>query len=421
MCYFLRKLFLGGLTLVLASCAETNLRYLGYTYWTGSTSDPEVDYADWGSELHQNEAFAEPPVYIKSGAPDPFLLSPLFTKIKTVNTHGHRLVRDYNYAKFCPEGYVSECDIKDFKNIMLTAVKRNLKRMLASMNENVYVYKSLSKEWLPVLSAGVKQAVAGVPNKNHYTDLGGWQIFKPTDGVDTSVVNYRVEERDNGWLDILSPEGQDTVSVKVVYIGKNMTPMIAGVRNKRMNIDILDDVNGVSVRDKRLAVTPFDDEYMYLQFLCPMLYKSVQPGYIVTDDDFDRFKDKANTIKQAFVEDFYSSVLKSGNDIRKIQRKYRNSLVQRFATMTDSRVHHKNYSVDIFLPCSYTEFASCNYDVTYLGKDWYQVTAGSSNLKLKVVLYGKHLTPAIMGMFNPSQNINYCPVRFTWLDDNNDN
>ncbi len=409
----LKGLFVGGLLLALVSCTETNLRYLGYTYWGGS--DPVVDYSYWGREPDRDVKFGTTPSRLDGGY-DAFMNSPIFPRGRSIKTHGHRLVRDYIYAVFCPEGYVSECDIEDFKRIMSAATQRNLKRMLASMNRNVFVYESLNKEWLPVLSEGVREAVTGVPSTNHYSDLGGWQIFKPTEGIDTSAVFYRVQSRGDGWLDIFSPKGQDTVSVKVAYVGKHMTPVIVGVCNKRMNIDILDDIHGVDVSDKRFAVTPYDDEYMYLKFLCPMLYRSAQPGNLVTEEDIDRFKDKANALKLAFVEEFCRSLLKSGDDMRKIRRKYRKSMAQRFAGMTDFRVQKKNYSVDMFLPCGYGEFAAGGYAVTYLGNDWYQVTAGGKSLKLKVVLYGKRLTPAIMGMRNPVRNIDYCPVRFTWLD-----
>ena len=79
-------------------------------------------------------------------------------------------------------------------------------------------------------------------------------------------------------------------------------------------------------------------------------------------------------------------------------------------------VYNKKGCIVLTHPRSYREFAQGGYDVTYLGKDWYQVTAPKSSgnsLKLKVVLYGPWVCPAIMGIKNPIRNVNYCPQRFS--------
>ncbi len=407
--------------LSVASCTETRLRYLGYTYL--GSNIPSVDYSRWGLDDESRGLMRSPGDNSDYGhlmgddrgsSVDP--VNYIFYSPGKIKVHSHYLLRDYRYAVFCPEGYVSECDVEDFRGVMQTLTKRTLNRILASMHKNVFVYDSMDVKYSLLLSNGVKEKIASVSSGNLYADLGGWQMLKPTVGLDTSAVSYGVQYRGGDWYDIFAPQCNDTVSVKVEYAGKYLNPVIVGLRNNRMGVDVLSTDYDSKLNKKMLAFNHYDQEYMYLEFLCPLLHKRAQPGKLIADEDFDKLKAEANTLKLAFVEEFYRYVLDSDNDMRKIQKKYRYSMAQRFAGMTDTRVRNRDYSTDMFLPCSYGDFAASNHTVTYLGDDWYQVSAAGKSLKIKVVLYGKRLTPAIMGMRNPSQNIDYCPGRFTWLD-----
>ena len=405
----------------MASCSETRLRYLGYTYLGGD--NPAIDYEYWGKA--PSSMINTGPMH-KSASDDYFDGNTLHDAYEnpwafhvrygsgSANNHSHYLLRDYRYAVFCPEGYVSENDVEDFKGVMQTLTKRTLNRMLASMHKNVFVTGLMDEKYSALLSKGVKEKMKAVSDGS----LGGWQMLKPTVGLDTSAVFYRVQYRGGDWYDIFAPQCNDTVSVKVEYAGKFLNPVIVGLRNDRMGVNVLSADYDSKLNSKMLAFNHYDQEYMYLEFLCPLLHKRASSGKLIADEDFDKLKAEANTLKLAFVEEFYRYILDSGNDMRKIQKKYRYSMAQRFAGMTDTRVHNRDYSTDMFLPCSYSDFAAGNHTVTYLGDDWYQVSAAGKSLTLKVVLYGKRLTPAIMGMRNPNQNISYCSGRFTWLDGN---
>ena len=421
---FLKNILFAIFVLVMASCSETKLRYLGYTYLGGN--NPNVDYASWGKSPSDGgimRSIGDNTDYSDYSFPSGTLgysssSSPCYYSPGRTKTHVHYLLRDYNYAVFCPEGYVSECDVEDFRNVMQSLTARKLENMLSCMKKNVFVYDSMDVKYSALLSKGVRGQIEAVPVGNSDADLGGWQMLKPAVGLDTSAVFYRVQYRGGDWYDIFAQQCNDTVSVKVEYAGKYLNPVIVGLRNNRMGVDVLSTDYDSKQNRKMLAFNHYDQEYMYLEFLCPLLHKRAQPGKLIADEDFDKFKAEANTLKLAFVEEFYRYILDTGNDMRKIQKKYRYSMAQRFAGMTDTRVHNRDYSTDMFLPCSYSDFAAGNHTVAYLGDDWYQVSAAGKSLKLKVVLYGKRLIPAIMGMHNPSQNIDYCPGRFTWLDGN---
>ena len=422
---FLKNILAASVLLSFASCTETKLHYLGYTYWGGE--NPAIDYELWGRA--SSSSIFDGPVYTSSS--DEYFNGSTFHRVYdapisfhnrsgsgSVKNHSHYLLRDYRYAVFCPEGYVSECDVEDFRNIMQSLTVRKLENLLSCMKKDGFAYDSMDKKYSALLSKGVRDQIEAVPVGNSDADLGGWQMLKPTVGLDTSAVFYRVQYRGGDWYDIFAPQCSDTVSVKVGYAGKYLNPVIVGLRNNRMGVDILSTDYDSKLNKKMLAFNHYDQEYMYLEFLCPLLHERAQPGKLIADEDFDKLKAEANTLKLAFVEEFYRYVLDTGNDMRKIQKKYRYSMAQRFAGMTDTRVHNRDYSTDMFLPCSYSDFTTGNHTVAYLGDDWYQISAAGKSLKLKVVLYGKRLTPAIMGMRNPSQNIDYCPGRFTWLDGN---
>ena len=135
---------------------------------------------------------------------------------------------------------------------------------------------------------------------------------------------------------------------------------------------------------------------------------------LVFDEDFQKAIDEVVGMEKAFVHEFYDNFRGFGNDMRKIIKKYRYQMVQHFAGSIDEQIKKKNYDVEMFLPCSFDEFASNGYTVEYMGEDCFKVTVGGNSLYLKVVLYGNKMTPAIMGMINPSQGIDYCPDRFPW-------
>jgi hypothetical protein len=421
----LRTVFELTVLLCLTSCVEeTKLVYLGYTrpYCTSDSLVSIEPFANWPTQSYRPIGMSV------SGIPMPGSIDPYeytfpretmsYLKVKPAKTHRHYMVSSYRYGIFCPEGYVSECDIEDARNIVRGVTKRNLDNMLRDMCDGNFDRRSFKKRFACLMSREVLQKIVSAEADSLDETLGGWQMFKPTKGIDAEQTSYNIMYRDGGWYDIVAPEGSDTVSVRTVIVGKYLNPIIVEVRNPKMNVSVSGTNYKPSARTRMLASDKYNTEFIYLRFMCPLIYKESQPAQLVTDEDFDKLKAKANTLKLAFVETFYRDILASGNDLKTIQKKYRYSMAWRLAGMTDSLMQAKNCSTDMFLPCSYSDFATGNHTVTYLGDDWYQVSAAGKSLKLKVVLYGKRLTPAIMGMRNPSQNIDYCPGRFTWLDGN---
>ena len=408
--------------LCLTSCFdETKLTYLGYTQpFSMNGNSIAVMPHHWPRDFHYPIGMG------MSGLPTPSMLVPeiddnepiCYIKTKVVKTHNHSMVGNYSQGAFCPEGYVSECDVDDAKNIVRTVAERNLCQLVGGMCEGNFDRRNFDKRFAPLMSREVLRELKSAKGDSLDETLGGWQMFKPTKGIDAGQASYNVVYRGEGWYDIIAPEGNDKVSVRTMLVGKYLNPIIVEVRNPKMNVSVSGTSCKPSARTKMLAFDKYETEFMYLQFMCPLIYKESQPAQFVADEDFDKLKAKANTLKLAFVETFYRDILASGNDLKTIQKKYRYSMAWRLAGMTDSLVQVKNCSTDMFLPCNYSDFAAGNHTVTYLGKDWYQVSAAGKSLKLKVVLYGKRLTPAIMGLRNPSQNIDYCPGRFTWLDGN---
>lgn len=415
---FLKVIILGFVLQLLFSCTERRFQYLGYTYWGGY--DPKIDYGEWGRS--PNEFVLKRSVGDKTdyGRDWQYEGSSIMGYQHFYglggNTHGHYLLRDYRYAVFCPEGYVSECDIEKLKDLMHKVTRRCLLRMLAAMDKNVFVYDRFNKMYMPYLSASVKKEIESVVSNNPYRDLGGWQILKPTKGVDNETTFYKVKYKNGGWFDIFCQGETDTVSIKVEYSGKHLNPVIVGVRNRKMNIDICDVGYKPKNTNKMLGYTLDDDDYMFFEYLCPIIYKETGRRSLVTEADFDRLATKVNERRMAFVRQFYKNLLSSDNNLKKLHKSYFYSLPQRLVAMADSQIAKKDNRADMFLPCSYREFAQDGYDVTYLGKDWYQVTAPKSSgnsLKLKVVLYGPWVCPAIMGIKNPIRNVDYCPQRFS--------
>ncbi len=408
--------------LCLTSCFdETKLTYLGYTQPFSMNGNAIVVRPH-----HWPREFNYPIGMDMSGIPTPSMLIPeiddnepmRYIKAKVAKTHNHSMVSDYSQGAFCPEGYVSECDVEDASNIVRSVAERNLCQMVGDMCEGNFDRSRFMKRFAPLMNREVLRELKSAAGDSLDETLGGWQMFKPTKGIDAEQINYNIIYRGDGWYDIVAPEGGEKVSVRTGLVGKYLNPIIVEVKNPKMNISVSGTSYKSSARTKMLACDKYETEFMYLQFMCPFIYKESLPAQFVTDDDFNKLKTKANALKLAFVETFYHDIMESDNDIKAIQKKYRYSMVWRLASMTDSLVQANDCSTDMFLPCSYSDFVAGTHTVTYLGKDWYQVTAAGKSLTLKVVLYGKHLTPAIMGMRNLSQDIDYCPGRFTWLDGN---
>ncbi len=398
---------------------------MGYTYWGGQ--NPNIDYSYWGyhpgrgwmtiSHGYASVGVSHAPV--SSGGVHGGFSWPEGSINWTghFNTHAHRLLRDYNYAVFCPEGYVSEQDIKKLECELHGLAGKSLLRMLSLMMKKDYVYEYVGRKYDPILTSEIKDKVRSYEVKNIFTDLSGWQMFKPTKGVDKNAVFYKATYLDNDWFAISAPHTDDSVYVKVNYAGLWFNPIVVGVKNKNMGIDVCGTDYDTRYNKKKLVFEPRDDLqglYMFMEFLCPIVRKEFGRNKLVSKDDFSKYITKVVAKEKAFVHEFYDKLRSSGNDMRKIQKKYHYQMVQRFAAMVEERIKNKSYGVDLFLPCNFDEFAAKGYEVEYMGEDCFKVTACGNSLYLKVVLYGNKLTPAIMGMINSSQDIDYCPDRFPW-------
>ena len=329
--------------------------------------------------------------------------------------HSHHLLRDYRWAVFCPEGYVSECDIDELERVLPYLGMNNLFGILSPMNRKNYVYDFYHKEHCKLLANGIRDAVESVKVKSIFSDIGGWQMLKPTEGVDKTMTLYTVRYCDDGWFKIFSPNGKDSVYVQAGYVGKYFNTQIIGVKNQKMGVNIHDTHYDKRYDKKIVGLIP-SDQYMFLTFLGPIVYKEAGKKSFMTHEDFNKVKEIVVAKEQAFVHEFYDYLIGSHNDTKKVRRKYFYSMAQRFIEMIDNRRHDGVRNVDMFLPCSYDDFKAKGYKVSYLGKDCFEVSAGGNSLYLKVVLYGNKQTPAIMGMRNPNQGIDYCPDRFKWFD-----
>lgn len=340
-----------------------------------------------------------------------------FKAPKPYEIHYHNKVRDFNYAVFCPEGYASESDIDKLEKELRRLTKINLKRMLSLLNEKTFIYDEFGKRYKPFLADAVRDAVEAVKVKSNFTEIGGWQMLKPTEGLDTGKVDYEVVDKGDDWYEIAAPGDADVVNVKVGYAGKFLNSKIIGVKNLKHGINLYDKNYDRRYNRKMLALTPDDDRnclYMYMKFLCPVVNKAIGKDKLVLHEDLVKLKGQIVERERAFVLEFYDRLRGSGNNIKKIVGKYRYQMAQRFAGSIDEQIEKNNQGVEMFLPCGFEEFAANGCSVEYMGEDCFKVTAGGGCLFLKVVLYGDRLTPAIMGMINPGRGVDYCPERFPW-------
>ena len=425
------------LVIGLASCVERNFHYLGYTYW--GSDDPDIDYNNWGSH-YSRYAYIDSdgkghasffPTYVYDEHFSKSNNYGLGDKTQLLNYvrndfyhHEHRYLRNkkYEYAIFCPEGYVSEMDIRELEKTLHDVTKRTLGRMLMPMVEGGFVYGTYSKYCCRILSDDVKKSIMSVKIKSEFEDLGGWQMLKPLQGLDKQGTKfpYVMSYKGDNWYEIAAPFNKDatSVSVKVGFAGKYFNSTIIGLKNEKKGVDVCGTNYDTRYNNKMLTFTPQDDvtyTYMFMRFLCPKVYKMLGKKKLVFDEDFQKAIDEVVGMEKAFVHEFYDNFRGFGNDMRKIIKKYRYQMVQHFAGSIDEQIKKKNYDVEMFLPCSFDEFASNGYTVEYMGEDCFKVTAGGRSVFLKVVLYGNKMTPAIMGMINPSQGIDYCPDRFPWV------
>lgn len=445
--YNFLKVALSGCVVLfcLSSCANRSFKYLGYTgfekekdrwdYTTAYTYISPADKADYGSGKFIASSYtyygpksSEPPVRlpsVRTGKSNNYGVgvgNVPFLNAKQFKGHSHYYRADSTNAVFCPEGYISECDINALQRILQRVTTRTLYRMLAPMQDGIFLYDEFSKKYSRILSNEVKDKVMSVNPKSIFTDLGGWQMFKPIDGLDSNGIYhpYKVEYKGDEWYEITAPQstGSAPVRVKVGYAGKYFNSIIIGLKNEKMGIDVSDTDYNKSYNNRMLTFTPLDDiscAYMYMKFLCPIVYKEAGNKDLLKKADFDRVIKKVTAKEKAFVHKFYDDLIKSSNDIRKTQKAYRYQMARYLATKADEQIKEKDYGVDMFLPCSYEDFTA-GYDVEYLGEDTYKVTArkGGKSVFLKVVLYGNKQTPAIMAMKNLAKDIDYCPDRFLW-------
>ena len=445
--------------LCLTSCVDTKIRYLGYTtgwkyaspkvmspsdfaayfkeqkeleeawdnavtsYWYGYfLSHDDLPLLDrWHSSSYGlNLSDRNPSNGLDLGPSRP-LKCAMIVKNKGFTIHRHVGSR-YRFAsskdlEFCPEGYISACDIDQLEMELRALTQKTLYRMLNIMRKDMFVHDVYCDRFYPFLSDAIKDTIKSVRVRRKFTDLGGWQMLKPTEGLDEKRGDYFVVYSGDDWFEIPAPDGRGSTHVKVGYAGKYLNAKIVGVKNEKFGIDIYDTNYDKRYNNKMITLTPYDDEnclFMYMKFLCPIANKKMGKDKLVFHEDFVKFKEQVVARETAFVHEFYDKLRSSDNNVKKVMRKYRYQMARYFANIIDAHINDNYKGVDLFLPCNFDEFAANGYTVEYMGEDCFKVTAGGNSVFLKVVLYGKNQTPAIMGVINRVEDIDYCPDRFPW-------
>lgn len=269
--------------LCLTSCVDTKLRHLGYTYF--GSNDPKVDYSGWGRDHSSYHRYAYEGVDLGPSFPK-FVYNSHPSKSNNYNVgdinmllrykhsyfreHSHQMLRDYQYAIFCPEGYVSEMDISELRETLHYVTARTLLRMFVPMVEGEFIHDTYSKNFTRILSDAIKDRVMAVKIKDNFSDPGGWQLFKPIEGLDKQEEphnpnKYLIGDMGDGWYKIFSPFSRDTISVKVAFAGKYLNSIIVGLKNEKKGVDILETNYNTRYNNQMLTFTPMDDlVYTYM-------------------------------------------------------------------------------------------------------------------------------------------------------------
>ena len=433
--------------LYFTSCVDTKIRYLGYTTGWKYASPKVMSPSDFAAYFKEQKELEEAwdnaitsywyghllsgnrgqvPYY--SGAkeldlgPSRLLKCAMIIKNRGFTIHRHAgswswFVSSNKDSEFCPEGYISACDIDQLEMELRALTQKTLYRMLNIMRKDMFVHDVYCDRFYPFLSDAIKDTIKSVRVRRKFTDLGGWQMLKPTEGLDEKKGDYFVVYSGDDWFEIPDPNGRGSTHVKVGYAGKYLNAKIVGVKNEKFGIDIYDTNYDKRYNNKMITLTPYDDEnclFMYMKFLCPIANKKMGKDKLVFHEDFVKFKEQVVARETAFVHEFYDKLRSSDNNVKKVMRKYRYQMARYFANIIDAHINDNYKGVDLFLPCNFDEFAANGYTVEYMGEDCFKVTAGGNSVFLKVVLYGKNQTPAIMGVINRVEDIDYCPDRFTW-------
>jgi len=331
---------------------------------------------------------------------------PLSVEITKPVWHIHKLADSQNAPKFCEEGYASEQDIIKFISLLHKITANLIENAITDSCDPYIDAEQYNRRYNPFFSKLLMTAKIG-----HTQDTMS-DIIKnlgKTDG------RYSITYDDDGWYKITPYNTRNPIMLKVVYVGKNLTPAIVGIKYNDAYLDF--SLTDKELHESPLLMEPYDPNYLYMSFLCRQIYYYCKDNAIVRHSDINDFLHIVNNAKLTFVQQFYRDLVKIGTTSRTIRKEYKKSmclnLFETLKQMAKSDRSNPNAAAQLFWPADLTTTHGADYQITYLGNDWYQITLpDSSSLQLKVVLYGPKLTPAIMGIKNPYVDTYYCPKRF---------
>lgn len=337
-----------------------------------------------------------------------------------------------NSFKYDYYTYVADEDIQNIFNAYVSLRLKVLHKFYSEISTDHFYQKTFDKEYATLCSPGIVDAVNNYAKQNPNSAIGGWQILKPTLGLDAPNAEYTIAYEGNDLFSV-KPAGDSVgVTLRIELTPDKMRPVIVGVINPAFNVSVFQTI--FAYTGKKKYPQPFPVGYRvgkgykyplpfsynatksyarsedYSRDLAKTIHKTINGKKLscITEASFHFFFAGINTARWQLLNSLVAELHDKDFNKQQFTRKHSTMLHLDVAKAIDAA--SKSESTDKFGKWEAFYVGGTFHDIAYNGNNWYRITSMDNNRKTiyvqMVVSKDKNRTPIITGLSNDDMAIN---------------
>ena len=323
------------------------------------------------------------------------------------------------HYKFDSHKLINDANVNNLFKAYVNIKTQVLQNFYADMNTQTFAKTAFSKEYAPLCSPDILSATDRFALSNTGSAIGGWQIFKPTPGLDEPNAKYTIAYEGDDWFSVKSADNNVGVRLRIVLTPDKLRPIIVAVDNPAFGISVNQAANtdlgkGYPYTKKFILGLTITGLNIFSWLNKTFARESgAKQGEAITQAHFEHFFQTNIAQREQLLSNFYSELRSPKFTKHKFSNRYTTWLnydIDQTAYTSKDKKHNKRLGKwNAFTADSDTQ------QIIYEGDDWFRLaveqpdtslnTPSLQDIHVRIVTFGRDKRPVIVGLFNPQTNI----------------
>ena len=313
--------------------------------------------------------------------------------------------------------YIADEDIQNIFNAYVSLRLKVLHKFYSEISTDYFYQKTFDKEYATLCSPAVVKAAANYAASNPNSSIGGWQILKPTLGLDAPNAEYTIAYEGNDLFSV-KPAGDSVgVTLRIELTPDKMRPVIVGVINPAFNVSVFQSIFANVGKGYKYplpfsynATKSYARSEDYSRDLARTIHKTVSSKSLhsITEASFHFFLAGINTARWQLLNSLVEELHNKDFNKQQFTREHSTLLHTNVAKAIDTASNIDK--ADSLGQWEAFYVGGTFHDIAYNGNNWYRITSMDNNRKTiyvqMVVSKDKDRTPIITGLSNNDMAIN---------------